>query len=115
MSNIPQWSCEKFADETFSSAPVPGGGGVAALVGSIGAALAGMVCNRDVHPLARELSIGIDDDGYLRSRDNIASITQSDCKGIFFAGAATGPKTIPETLAEARSAALDIHQYLCGQ
>lgn len=45
MSNIPQWSCEKFADETFSSAPVPGGGGVAALVGSIGAALAGMVCN----------------------------------------------------------------------
>ena len=45
MSNIPQWSCEKFADETFASAPVPGGGGVAALVGSIGAALAGMVCN----------------------------------------------------------------------
>ena len=45
MSNIPQWSCAKFADETFSSAPVPGGGGVAALVGSIGAALAGMVCN----------------------------------------------------------------------
>ena len=45
MSNIPQWSCEKFADETFSSAPGPGGGGVAALVGSIGAALAGMVCN----------------------------------------------------------------------
>ena len=77
--------------------------------------MAGMVCNRDVQPLARELSLGIDDDGYLRSRDNIASITQSDCKGIFFAGAATGPKTIPETLAEARSAALDIHHYLCEQ
>ena len=45
MSTIPQWSCEKFVDETFSKAPVPGGGGVAALVGSIGAALAGMVCN----------------------------------------------------------------------
>lgn len=45
MSNIPQWSCEKFVDETFSKAPVPGGGGVAALVGSIGTALAGMVCN----------------------------------------------------------------------
>lgn len=45
MSNIPQWSCEKFLDETFSKAPVPGGGGVAALVGSIGIALAGMVGN----------------------------------------------------------------------
>ena len=45
MSNIPQWSIEKFAAETFSSAPVPGGGGVAALAGSIGAALAGMVCS----------------------------------------------------------------------
>lgn len=45
MSNIPNWSCEKFVDETFSKAPVPGGGGVAALVGSIGVALSGMVCN----------------------------------------------------------------------
>lgn len=45
LSNIPSWTCEKFVDETFSKAPVPGGGGVAALVGSIGAALAGMVCN----------------------------------------------------------------------
>lgn len=45
MSHIPQWSCEKFAEETFSAASVPGGGGVAALVGSVGAALAGMVCN----------------------------------------------------------------------
>lgn len=45
MSNIPTWSCEKFVDETFSKAPVPGGGGVAALVGSIGVALSGMVCN----------------------------------------------------------------------
>lgn len=45
MNNIPQWSCEKFVDETYSKAPVPGGGGVAALIGSIGAALAGMVGN----------------------------------------------------------------------
>ena len=45
MSNIPQWSCEKFVDETFSSAPVTGGGGAAALAGAIGTALGGMVCN----------------------------------------------------------------------
>ena len=45
LSKIPNWSCDKFLDETFSKEPVPGGGGVAALVGGLGTALAGMVCN----------------------------------------------------------------------
>jgi formiminotetrahydrofolate cyclodeaminase len=35
----------EFCDVTYSKAPVPGGGGVAALVASLGAALAGMVGN----------------------------------------------------------------------
>ena len=77
--------------------------------------MSGMVCNRQVHPLARKLSLGIDEDGYLKSRDNIASITESDTRGIFYAGAVTGPKTVPETLAEARSAALNIHAFLAAQ
>ncbi|MCL1802494.1 MAG: cyclodeaminase/cyclohydrolase family protein [Eubacteriaceae bacterium] len=38
-------SISGFARETFSKAPVPGGGGVAAASGALGAALAGMVCN----------------------------------------------------------------------
>mgnify|MGYP003291836235 CR=1 FL=1 len=38
-------SCIGFVDETFSKAPVPGGGGVAALAGALGTALGGMVCN----------------------------------------------------------------------
>lgn len=38
-----QKSCREFADALASSAPVPGGGGAAALVGAIGAALGNMV------------------------------------------------------------------------
>lgn len=38
-------SCLKFIDELSSKAPVPGGGGAAALVGSIGVALGSMVGN----------------------------------------------------------------------
>ncbi len=38
-------SCIEFTADTFSKAPVPGGGGVAALVGALGTALGGMVCN----------------------------------------------------------------------
>ncbi len=40
-----QLGCDKFVDETFSKAAVPGGGGVSALVGALGIALGGMVCN----------------------------------------------------------------------
>ena len=42
---IVDWSCTQFVDETFSKAPAPGGGGVAAMAGALGTALAGMVGN----------------------------------------------------------------------
>ncbi|SFA69265.1 Formiminotetrahydrofolate cyclodeaminase [Acetitomaculum ruminis DSM 5522] len=38
-------SAKEFVEKTFSKEPVPGGGGVAAIVGALGAALGGMVCN----------------------------------------------------------------------
>lgn len=38
-------SCIEFVDELSSKSAVPGGGGAAALVGSIGVALGSMVCN----------------------------------------------------------------------
>jgi heterodisulfide reductase subunit A len=39
-------------------------------------------------------------------------VTRTDRKGLFLAGTCTGPKTIPETLAEPRSAALNVYEYL---
>ena len=74
--------------------------------------MAGIICNAGNPAISRAVSMPLDDDGFFRSRDNIASITQSDRKGIFFAGACTGAKTVPETLAEARSAALNVYSYL---
>jgi len=38
-------TCNEFVDKLASKSPVPGGGGVAALVGAIGTALSSMVCN----------------------------------------------------------------------
>jgi len=74
--------------------------------------MAGMVCNDEVSKVASMISIGSDSDGFLKSKDNVYNIIESDRKGIFFAGACTGTKTVPETLSEARAAALGIHNYL---
>lgn len=74
--------------------------------------MAGIVCNRANQELGRGIGVSSDEDGFFRSRDNITSISESDRPGIFFAGTCTGPKTIPETMAEARSAALGVYNYI---
>ncbi|MBO7644184.1 MAG: CoB--CoM heterodisulfide reductase iron-sulfur subunit A family protein [Bacteroidales bacterium] len=76
--------------------------------------MSGMLCNEDTRPLASMVRADVDSDGFLRSRDNIYRICESNKPGIFFAGACTGTKTVPETLAEARAASLDIYNYLRG-
>lgn len=45
MESLYKKSCEEFTQLTYSKAPAPGGGSVAALAGSLGAALGGMVCS----------------------------------------------------------------------
>ena len=77
--------------------------------------MSGMVCNPDSTKAASSLALPIDSDGFLQSSDNVFHITSSPKKGIFYAGACTGPKTVPETLAEARSAVLDIHAQIISQ
>ena len=41
-------SCAEFAEKLASKEPVPGGGGVAALAGALGAALGTMVANYSI-------------------------------------------------------------------
>ena len=74
--------------------------------------MSGMVCNVETQTWARELRLNIDNDGFLKSADNVMHIVESNRPGIFYAGACTGTKTVPETLAEANAAALAIHKYL---
>ncbi len=74
--------------------------------------MSGIVCNPDSAKITGMIELPLDTDGFLKSRDNVADITASPKEGVFYAGSCTGPKTVPETLAEARSAALEIHSYL---
>lgn len=77
--------------------------------------MSGIVRNDSIRELSEMAGLETDSDGFLRSVDNEYSVVESNRPGIFFAGSCTGPKTVPETIAEARSAALSIHTYMSGE
>ncbi len=60
---------------------------------------------------ANMLSLKRDEDGFFSCKDGIYHLQESGKDGVFYAGACTGPKTLPDTLHEARAAALAIHNY----
>lgn len=62
--------------------------------------------------LREMLGIQVEQDGYFEVEDGIVAQQRSPQPGLFFAGAATGPKTLPDTLADARGAAVQIDKYL---
>jgi heterodisulfide reductase subunit A len=53
-----------------------------------------------------------ENDGFFETQGNILQLQHSQKPGVFFAGACTGPKTLPDSLNEASSAALAIHNYV---
>jgi len=76
--------------------------------------MSGIIRNDSIRDLCEMAGLETDSDGFLRSKDNEYSVVNSNRPGIFFAGSCTGPKTVPEAIAEARSAALSIHSYIKG-
>lgn len=62
--------------------------------------------------VAEMIGLKKDEDGFFSCKDSILSLQESDKAGVFYAGACTGPKTLPDTLHEARAAALAIHNYI---
>lgn len=60
---------------------------------------------------ANMISLRKDEDGFFSCKDSILQLQHSDKQGVFYAGACTGPKTLPDTLHEARAAAMAIHNY----
>lgn len=77
--------------------------------------MAGMTNCQSGIKVANMLTLRKDEDGFFSCKDSILNLQQSDKPGIFYAGACTGPKTLPDTLHEARAAALTIHNYFNGR
>ena len=74
--------------------------------------MCGMEAPEETEQLAGMLKIATGKDGFLNPADEYLQGNLTREKGVFVAGACTGPKTVPETLADARAAALSIDEYL---
>lgn len=74
--------------------------------------MCGMSPSQDTHQMAHMLSLPLGEDGFYRSKELFMNNHRAVQEGIFYAGACLGPKTLPETIAEARAAALAIEEYL---
>ena len=74
--------------------------------------MSGMTPAASTQPMARMVGILPGEDGFFQPHSLLDSPCASAREGIFFAGASTGPKTLPETIAEASAAALAVDRYL---
>lgn len=73
--------------------------------------MAGMQNSQAGIRVGNKIGMKRSEDGFFTTKGSILSLQECDKAGIFYAGACTGPKTLPETLNEARAAAISIHNY----
>lgn len=74
--------------------------------------MCGMEKAEGVEKIQEALNISSNNDGFIESHDTFVGLNRTKEEGVFVAGACTSPKTLPETLAEARSAAIEVYNYL---
>lgn len=75
--------------------------------------MVGMQSCADTGDLAEKTDVKISaSDRFFENKDLFLHGNQSHVKGVFLAGACTGPKSLPDTLHDACAAAEEIHRYL---
>ena len=75
--------------------------------------MVGMQACAQTEELSEKLDLKVSSsDHFFETKDLFLKGNYAHTKGIFLAGACTGPKSLPDTLQDARSAAESIHRYL---
>ena len=74
--------------------------------------MTGILPGESTRQLSEMLDIETGEDGFFLPKDTILEPCRTKESGLFIAGTCTGPKTLPETLSEARATAIQVHNYL---
>ena len=74
--------------------------------------LVGMSANYENSNLAQSAGLSLAPNGYFRTQNPFLGAVSSEREGIFFAGTATAPKSLADTLAEASLTASAVDEYL---
>lgn len=74
--------------------------------------MTGILPGDSTRQFSEMLKVDTGEDGFFTPKDTILEPCRSKENGLFMAGTCTGPKTLPETLSEARATALQVHKYL---
>ena len=74
--------------------------------------MCGMEKSKGSNEIQKMLDIESNNEGFIETNDTFSGLNLTKEKGVFVAGACTSPKTLPDTIAEARSAAMEVFNYL---
>jgi len=74
--------------------------------------MAGMEPSSDTLPLMKQLGLQMVSDKFIQPLDEVIHSGKTEIPGVFVAGACSGPKSVADTLADARSTALAVSDYL---
>jgi heterodisulfide reductase subunit A len=74
--------------------------------------MAGMEPRANTRSLARKLGLKGVTDGFIQPVDEVLHPNCTEIPGLFVAGTCSGPKSVSDTLADARSAALAVADFL---
>lgn len=75
----------------------------------------GVLPNKDVSGMFKSQTLELDDFNFVKQADELVSPSLTSIKGVFVAGAASGPKDIPDSILSAGSAASEVSGYLNGK
>ena len=74
--------------------------------------LVGMSANYENESLSASSGLALAPNGYFRAKDSFLGAVRSNVDGIFYVGAATAPKSLADTLAEASMTASAVAEYV---